>query len=326
MAVISISIVESAIQIVSGIPKTVALSANVPSTILYTLDGTIPNLFSTIYTGPIFLPIDSPVVNLQALATNGTDSSAILSEIYTTDITDGGLRLPHSSGNVPVGVNIPDLYPFGTNTNYPNGNYNNPADSGITVNDPTLPTISNGFDADGYPTNFTNLPYNSQNYEVTYTTTDAEGRTGNGIGTLPAATTFKPETPVPNQSQQFSNMFDPRALVIFQDFTKEDPNDPPTINRQFFSTEDPEKSRDGSLLFDADGSGIPPSGTFIRSEYNPRTGMLTSYFRDSWSNKWVISTSPYTPGPNAVTNLSTSSSAWGGKVFEWVAFQRRSLF
>ncbi len=58
MATISIIIEESEAEVVSGIPKTVSITTNVPATIFYTLDGSDPNLFSTIYMSPIFLPVD----------------------------------------------------------------------------------------------------------------------------------------------------------------------------------------------------------------------------------------------------------------------------
>ena len=262
---------------------------------------------------------------MQVLATDGTNFSPVISETYMTDIVDGNTRLSHAGTNSPINSPSPDLYPFGTAPYEPNSQYTNPANSGVTVDNPALPTISNGFNVDGYPSVFTNEPYNSENYQIIYSTTNAEGETGHGVGTLPAKSTIQQPIPVPEQTNQFSNMFDPRAMVIFQDFSQENPNDPPTINRQFFTLENP-NARDGTHYFDADGSGVPPSGTFIRSEYNPRDNTLTCYFRDSWSNRWIISKSPYTPGPDAVTNLSPVASAWGGRVFEWVAFQRRVLF
>lgn len=70
MAVISISITESSEQIVSGIPKFVNISTNIPSTIFYTIDGSTPTLFSNIYTEAIFLPIDKPTATLKVFASN----------------------------------------------------------------------------------------------------------------------------------------------------------------------------------------------------------------------------------------------------------------
>jgi hypothetical protein len=134
----------------------------------------------------------------------------------------------------------------------------------------------------------------------------------------------------PEETQQFTNLFDPRAMVIFQDFSKEDPNDPPQINRQFFTLENPERARDGTFYFNTGlDASAPISGSFVRAHYNPRTNTITHYYRDSWSNKWIISTAPYQPngtfdGNMAATAMGTKSGA--GVVFEWLPFTRRVLF
>src|SRR5271166_3530256 len=99
MAVISVTVTQSEEQVVSGIPKTVSITTNIPATIFYTLDGSTPTLFSTMYTGPIFLPVSQLLVVLSILATNGTDSSPIVVEQYETDIVNSNARLPHSSTN-----------------------------------------------------------------------------------------------------------------------------------------------------------------------------------------------------------------------------------
>jgi hypothetical protein len=330
MVVISVTVTASSEQIVSGIPKTVSISANVPATIFYTLDGTAPTLFSTMYTGPIFLPYAHFVVTLNVMATNGTDFSPVVSEVYQTDMVDGNVRLPHSSTTQHVGGISPDRYPFGTPPHEPRGQFVNPADSGVTVYDPSLPATPTGYTADGYPTGYTNQPWNIENYQIPYSTTNAEGQTGPGIGTLPAQTYYNPnQDPAYDgeQTQQFTTTFNPRALVIFQDFSKENPEDPPQINRAFFSLENPERARDGTYYFNSGPEGAPPpSGSFLRAHYNPRTNEITHYYRDAWSNQWIISTAPFVPNGNFDGNMAQMPVAWGGKVIEWIPFQSRVLF
>lgn len=341
MSVISVAITQSADQVVSGIPRTVSITANVSATIFYTLDGTDPTLFSTIYTGAIFLPTNQLLVTLKVLATNGIDFSPIVTEQYITNIVDGNARLPHAATTAEAGSVIPDSYPFGTPPFQPQQGFLNPAQSGVTVFDPTLPATPTGFAADGSPTGFTNQPYNVENYQITYSTRDAEGQSGIGVGNLPGKVTLpypsdiQPDTAQtsnqgPEYTQQFTSTFDPRAFVIFQDFSKEDPNDPPQINRQFFSLENPERARDGAFYFNTgQDASAPLSGSFIKAHFNPRNNTITHYYRDSWSNKWIISTAPYQATGTFDGNMSAMVFGRGsgaGVVFEWLPFARRVLF
>jgi hypothetical protein len=329
MVVISVSITESTEQIVAGIPKTVSISTNVPATIFYTLDGSVPSLFSTMYTGPIFLPVDKLTVILNIFASNGIDNSPIVTETYLTNML-GNTRLAHSATDQGAESNIPNLYPFGTPAIQPNAPFLSPALAGITVDDPEKLSTSTGFDGDGYQTGFTDQPYNIENYQIVYSTTDALGQTGPGIGNLPATAKIKLEDPIPETTEQFSNMFDPRAFVIFQDFDTENPNDPPQINRQFFTLEDPNKARDGNHYFTSGLDAPPVNGSFLRSHYNPRDNTISYYYFDSWTNKWIISKQQYKPTGTFDGNLAAVPMAGrepGSRyVFQWQMFTRRVLF
>jgi hypothetical protein len=336
MTVISISITNSTTQIVSGIPKTVSLSTNIPATIFYTLDGSVPTIYSTIYTGPIFLPLAPLIITLNIFATDGVNYSPIITEIYATDAVDGNVRLPHSATTAPVGpICPPDNYPFGTPPCFPNQQYTSPANAGITVYNPALPAEPTAFDGQGNPTSYTNEPYDITNYQIEYSTTNAEGEQGVGIGNLPGGainTQLADLANVPDQgpetTDQFTQFFDPRAFVVFQDFRQQDPNDPPQINRQYFTLENVERVRNGDFYFNTgQDSTAPPSGSFIRSAYNPNNNTISHYYRDNWANRWIISTCPYEKGNgNYDGNLSTQTIWNGGKVFEWIPFQRRVLF
>ena len=279
------------------------------------------------YVGPIFLPYDQLFVVLSAFATNGVISSSVVVECYTTDIVHGNARLMHAATTAKAGQALPNAYPFGTPPFQPDQGYLNPGDAGTTVYNEDLPAISNAFDADGYETSFTNEPYNTLNYQIPYDTTNMEGQIGPNIGTLPGEVTYSYPPPPPEQTNEFTNTFDPKALVIYQDFSKQDPNNPAQINRQFFSLENTATVRSGDLLFNTgQDATAPPSCSFIRSAYNENTGMMTSYYYDSWANRWLISTSPYTPKKDYGTNLSYVAPGRNTKVFEWVEFTRRVLF
>jgi hypothetical protein len=325
MVVISIALTESAEQVVSGIPKTVALSANVPASIFYTLDGSDPTLLSTIYTSPIRLPYDQLSITLKVMATNGTDTSSIMIQTYTSNILNN-TRLPHSGTSAQAQAVQPDLFPFGTPPSQPSDTFVSSGNASITVNDPAFPTIPNGFDANGNTTALTNQPFNLENYSVVYSTTDAGGQKKFGVGNLPADVVIEPEVAPQEETKQFSNMFDPRALVIFQDASQENPDDPIQINKQFFTLENPERARDGAHFYSSGLDAPPVNGAFLRAFYNPRDNTNTYYYYDSWSNRWIISKQPFQPTGNFDGNISGAATAFGGRVMEWLPFTRRVLF
>jgi hypothetical protein len=247
MVVISLTVTASDEQIVSGIPRTISISTNIPSSIFYTLDGSTPTLFSTMYTAPIFLPTNELSLTLNILATNGIDFSPIVTETFVTNMVEKtNARLAHSSTSAQSNSNIPDLYPFGTNPIQPNADFENPADSGITVNNQALPSTPTGFDGSGNSTGFTNQSYDLTNYSIKYSTAGVGGQVGPGIGNLPTNIKVQTEPTPPDTTDQNNTLFDPRAFVIFQDSTTENPNDPAHINRMHFSLENPEKTRDGN--------------------------------------------------------------------------------
>lgn len=332
MGVISVTVELSIEQVVAGIPRTVSITTNVPALIFYTLDGSVPTLFSTMYTGPIFMPTNALSVTLNILATNGTDTSPIVTEMFITNMAEGtNARLAHSGTNAAASSTIEDFYPFGDNAPQPNQEFTNPADAGITVDNPDLPATATGFDGAGNPVGFTNEPYDITNYSIAYSTTNAEGETGPGIGTLPAKSTIQSVPPPPEQSNINSqSMFDPRAFVIFQDASTENPDDPPHINRMSYFLENPEVARDGNHFFSSGLDAPPVNGTFLRAHHNPRTNTITYYYLDTWTNKWIISTMPFQPNSFGAANMSqqiAGSMHPGSKyVFEWLPFTRRVLF
>jgi hypothetical protein len=238
--------------------------------------------------------------------------------------------LPQSATDARSGDIIPDLYPFGTPPTQPQGIFLSPADAGITVDNSSQTQISSGFDGNGNPVGFTNAPYNLENYSVKYSTTDAEGQPGLGIGNLPATAKIKPEAARPEESQQFSALFDPRAFVIFQDFSKENPNDPHTVNRMFFSLEDPERIRDGNNYFNSGIDSQVVTGSFLRAHHNPTDNTITYYYLDTHTNRWIISKDQYRPTGTFDGNMANmpSQRANGGvgRVYEWMNFTRRVLF
>lgn len=335
MTVISISITESAEQIVSGIPRSASISTNLPATIFYTLDGTDPTLFSNIYTSTIQLPTDNPILVLKVFATDGINSSNIVINTYETDVLGQNVRAPHSGTDAPANstqalINLP---PFGSSSLAPTQHFLGPATAGLTVDDPSLPQVSTGFDGNGNETGFTNgqsLDIPSQNFPFLYSETDAEGQRGPGIGTLPLNKIIF-GAPPPEQSNIGSPMFDPRALVIIQDLTvKQDPLVPPHINRMSFTLEDVEHTRTGNQFFNTGLDAPPVSGSFLKQHYNPANNTMTYYYFDSTQNRWIQSTVPFTPKADQYNYASKTVLRRGGfgatKVFSWIPFKASYLY
>jgi len=331
MAVISISITQSEDQLVSGIPKTITLSTNISSNIFYTLDGTDPSMFSTIYTGPISMPTEFVSITIKIFATNGFDSSPIISETYFTNMLQNA-RLPKSSTDAQAQSVLPDLYPYGTNPNQPQSHFLNPGNAGTTVNNQNLPSTSTGFDANGNQTGQTNKPFTFENYDIRYPTGDNQNLPLK-VGQLPSNIKIIPNknfADPPETTEQTSKLFDPRAFVIYQDIANEDTSKPPQINRANFSMEDNNRVRTGNNYFVAGLDAPPTTGAFLRQQFNPRDNTMTYYYYDQIANRWIISKAPYQPKDPDSRQLHqmkfSRNNSGAGIVWRWMPFMRRVLF
>ena len=334
MAVISITITNSTLQLVAGIPRTVALATNIPATIFYTLDGTTPTTSSLVYTSPILMPTDENTVVLQAFATDGMDTSAIIFQSYGTTIV--GDRLPRSTVlNLPSQIQRYGPGLFGSGNQLSTGAIYGEV-GGTIVDAAGSVGIPDGYDGFGGISNKTDLPY-PDNYEVLFSETNDIGLMGRGIGTLPAVDVIVP--PPPNQENSVgggspdtnSPFFNPKSLVIYQDSTKE-PYDPsvPVINRPYFSLENPTTARNGALLFTSayeGNNGV--GGSALKQQYNPRDNTITYYYRDQNTNRWIISKTAYTPKNSDIGNYSKivfGREQGIGRVFKWIPFRYRTLW
>lgn len=325
MSIISLTITESTEQIVSGKPKYIIIESNLPSNIYYTLDGSDPNTMSDIYIDKLYLPYEDNTLTVKIFATNGTESSPIIEKKYFHVFPDNMRRskaITYSNSN-SKSVN---KFPFGTGEFYPNSQFLDLSNNGQVVYDPTLEVIANAFNANQLPDGYTNKPYNLENYKIKYSTTNSQGISSPGVGTLPAEVLYKLQQGDPEESYADSALFDPKAFVVFVDVDKLNPEDPPIIGNQFFSLER-QNTLDGSKLY-ATGLDAPPvHGSWIRSYHDPRTNIMTSYYRDSVANKWMIIKAPYTP-KNVIDSLAgyTLGGANDGRhVYRWIPYMRRIL-
>lgn len=115
---IILSISKSDKEIISGIPQSIEISTNLPSTIYYTLDGYMPSPLSSVYVEPVYLPTTVGSITVSAIAYYfdgyAIVPSAILTQTYGTDNTAlNRTRYVFFEGVVysyPGGANIPLYY------------------------------------------------------------------------------------------------------------------------------------------------------------------------------------------------------------------------
>lgn len=332
MSIISIIITESTEEIISGIPRFIELETNIPATIFYTLDGSTPTIASTIYVDPIELSTNESIIILSIYATDGTNNSPIITNTYQLNIIGPDLRTPHSGTNAQANSTPQNnLYPFGTPPVQPNQIYLGQANSGFTTDNPNLTEYSTGYNGDGYETGFTNeqligVPTKTQ--PIQYSENNAEGEQGKGIGTFPTKQISTIKAP-PEQSVMGTQLFNPKALVIYQDLTKpQDPDLPAIINRANFTLEDVNHTRQGNQYFNTGLDAPPTSGSFLRSHFNPKDNTTTYYYFDNSNSRWIISKIP--APTSAITNYSNAmvfrrAEGSSGFVFQWVPFKSSYL-
>lgn len=320
MSVISILLQNSPLEKVSGIPLNLTISTNIPTTIFYTLDGTSASIDSELYIGPITLPTDKANVVINIYATNGVDSTNISQKYQNTTFYKN--RNAHDTiiGLQP-GKALDDLFPFGSNSPSQNLQYGNTG--GITVNSFDDQTnLKDGYDgtATNTASDFTDKPLTDYKFKYSDKTVD-----GKDIGIIPKVKIFVPPAP-PETSNTKNKLFNPKSLVIIQD--GRDETDIPILNRPFFSSEDINKVRDGSMYYTTGGEASP-TGSFVRQYYNPRDQTITYYYFDSQALRWIISIEPYNPKPSQLINLNCillpPSRSGAQFVYKWIPFLNRIL-
>lgn len=328
MAVIAITVTESPIQIISGIPQSVSFETNIPSTVFYTLDGTDPTVNSDIAIGTVYLPTNIPTLTLKVFATNGVDYSTVIEFVYKT-VWQNDRRPRDTVINAGSDCSSdPTPKQFTISSPNPNAIYGNTA--GIIVDAPDTVGEPLGYGADGYVVSETDKPYHRWNYDIVYDTTDNKGLTGHGIGNLPAKTsTYNPINHT-NSNKVNSLLFNPKSMVIIQDGREVQEDDNVSfINRQFFSLGNAEKERDGATYSISAFEGANLTGTFLKPYYNQKDNTYTFYYRDFNTNRWIISIEPaskiFGNKPSPIGNLLPPSTFAQKKVFKWIPFSRRSL-
>lgn len=324
MAVISISISESEEQLVAGIPRSISISTNIASTIFYTLDGSDPDVESNIYLSPIILDPSNLSITLKVFATNGVDSSPIIIETYSSNVSEHQRKRSAKTSQTSTSK---VKYPFGDGNVGDDTQYS--GTSGITISTPNNGSYIDGYGHDGEANSFSDKPFNTENYSIRYSEDWNSNPLDGGIGTLPATVKIIVEDSPENESKIYSNTFDPKAMVMFQDADNETLDDMPLINKGVFSMPNTDHEDYGAQLYSTALEGrSAPTAHFVKSHYNPKTNKITYYYRDSRTNKWIISTQPFNnngPFNGSLANVILPGRPGSKFVYEWVPHMKRRL-
>jgi hypothetical protein len=300
MAVISISAIGIGPEFISGIPQFVELDTNVPATIFYTLDGSSPNTYSTVYLGPIEMPTTG-LVHLKVLAISGSDSGTldIVFQTHQEDLSRFRRIDGYGAGIVVDAYDVQDI-------------------------------VVDGYTADAYgdiivPARASDIPL--QDLDIRYSTT---GVNGEGPGTLlmmgvppieqlERAEEISMDASSPNNQNVF---FNPKSLYIVIDGTDGyESQVVKIINRPLDGTLDPVKYLQATVLRN---QTTYVSGGLVRTFYNNKTGKMVSYYFDHCEMRWIKSIQSY--DTNAVPqNIGLRKSLQQPLVFKWIYNKRSAI-
>lgn len=282
--VILLTLQESDEQVTSGTPKEIFLTANLPSTIFYTLDGSDPDDNSEMYVDRVVMPTHGLTVTLKAIAIAGDSESAILTETYFTDQSE----LDRTRFTGLEGINI---LPYGSEV----------VDN-LSVDDQSVPTQTSSI-------SFTDLDIRAST--STSIGEDISGNTTIDFINLPTRT--RQTEPVQVSSINNNINFDPRAKLIIMDGTTQENLDNQivrAINRPNMSM---------NLISPVHANNLSEqqlvTSHLVRTMRNPATGVVTFYYRDSRENRWIKSTQV---SEQATLNLSPQASPPSSLVFRWI--------
>ena len=288
MAIITLTFTGSEEEIVSGVPRTMTITSNAPSTIYFTVDGATPTIDSPIYISTFSFPTGMNSVILSAFGVDSLDiSGPILTQTYATD----------SSGiTVSRHVNLEGIIIDRTGV-------------GLDIED--------GFGADGDAVRLLDIPL--VDLEIVY---EAAGYSGIGEGTQTEVNIPDPEsTPYPfdNDFQlvstpEIGELFNPYARTILIDDRKD--NDLRIIPRPYGSLHNIYREFGGKRLLSAADDAAYVSGGFVRRFYNAKNGVMTGYYYDHNENRHIKNIQSL---PDNIPN-TTSSAVFGQPlVFRWLA-------
>lgn len=266
-------------EIISGIPRFVEISSSSPATIYYTLDGSLPNQLSNVFTGPIELPTDKNTVTLSAVGYfldgyNNLVPTPVLSNIYSpdqSDITDpvighGGVQGLSGRSRFLFFEGIVYIFPGGLN-------------------------IPFWYDSSGSASVFLDVPADQLDFIESNRNEDGSHRTLpldiDRISAEETANLFD------NNFQVFdtpdSDTFNPDALYIVVDGRSGDNLESTLlINGPHMDLRDPRRNFRGLDFYSFNNTNFR-SGNMAGYHYDRDREIIVFYYNDTKSNRWIKS-------------------------------------
>lgn len=284
MAIV-LTVSESSNQLISGIPEYIEVESNIPSTMFYTIDGTTPDQNSEIIVGKLTLPTDGLTFTLKIVAISGSERSSVFEETYYTD--NSNLNRTRNIGN-----------------------------EGLNILQPGREVVSSlGYTSSGEDARSSVIEPVDLDYKVSKT--DRLGEAIDGT-TLDFVNFQNREDKLQGEESSSSSPkyadFDPKSFLIVVDGSTEEKLNSQivrVINRPHGTIEpvNPyyhEKKRYGEGLV---------TGSFVRAMYNPITGKMVCYYRESRDSRWLKSIQQTEP---KILYFDTKESMPNSLVFRWV--------
>ena len=257
---IVLTLEESGTEYISGFPEYVTFTTSKPATVYYTLDNTTPDTNSLIAVDNVYLPTSGSTVTIKAIAISSDDTSSVLEAEYKTDSSN--LDGPRYLGDEGIVV-----LPYDTES-----------------------VDSLSFDSDGNEAQETSVEFSE--LEVKASRTNAGGvmldpqKTSVSFVNFAKSSSQGVETirSTPNDNAQF----DPTARFIIIDGSTDEAfeNQVVKIVNRPYNTFDPTSNFYKERL----GQKEPIiSGNYVRSFYNPKTGLYISYYWENLESRWIKS-------------------------------------
>jgi hypothetical protein len=286
---IVLTLEESDIEYISGFPEYITFSANDPATIYYTLDGSTPDVNSLIAVGNVYLPTSGSTVTIKSIAISVDDTSSVLEVEYKTDVSD--LDGPRRLGDEGIAV-----IPYGSDI---------------------VDNLS--FNADGDAAQETSIEFS--NLDIKASRTDIGGvmldSKKSSIPFVNFAEGSSPNAETIESTPNDNAEFDPTAKFIIIDGSTDEnfENQVVKIVNRTYNTFDPVSNFYKERL----GQKEPVvTGNYVRSFYNPTTGVYVSYYWESLESRWIQSVQSVDKN-----RLSVGGSPEHPFVFRWI--QDRAL-
>ena len=284
---IILTVIESEIELIAGIPESVQVTANIPANIYYTFDGEEPDENSLqASSSKVIFPTDQNSFTFKCVAFDGYYYSETFEKGYTVSSADIKNTRKGNEGGLVI------------------FEYGQPITESFT------------YDSDGFDAQEITKIRDSVDFKTSVT--DDQGIPVESTKSFInfAKTALKDNDEIVSSPNNDNVNFDPRAKVVIIDGSSEEKMNNQSvriINRPYdafefvspFYKENESKFR--SII----------SGNLVRYVYNNQTGEVTFYYYESVESRWIISKQKTDPKS---FNFGKIKYGRGNRfVFRWVA-------